>query len=361
MRDDLQNFVRDSLSRGLSRDAIRDQLLRAGWRPEEVDAALHAYAESDFPVPVPRRRPYLSARDAFLYLVLFATLYTTAFNVGQVLYVLLDRWLPDPLQREAGSYSLERIRGATAALVIAFPVFLLMSRIIGRDMAKEPEKRGSPIRKWLTYLTLFIAALILLGDLTVLVTRALGGDLTPRFLLKVAVVFAIAGFVFGHYLGDLRQEEQGKKGLVPRTSLAARLAATAVAVVIAAGFFVSGSPFRERMARLDRQRVEDLREIARSVSLYYENNRVLPDSLGALLMTQGTYEGRLSIRDPITHAPYEYARLDSTGYELCATFEAPSDNRSARPFEQTSEFWKHSAGRQCFRLQAGRSAWIPPP
>src|SRR5438128_189439 len=96
MNADLQQFVRDSLARGLARDAIREQLDRAGWRPEEIDAALAAWAETDFPVPVPRRRTYLSAREAFLYLVLFVTLYVTAFNVGTLLFQFIERWLPDP-------------------------------------------------------------------------------------------------------------------------------------------------------------------------------------------------------------------------------------------------------------------------
>src|SRR6185295_12639743 len=97
MNRDLQRFVREALGRGQSRAAIRDALQQAGWRADEIDAALAVYAETDFAVPVPRRRPYLSARETFLYLVLFATLYTTAYDVGQILFALIERWLPDPV------------------------------------------------------------------------------------------------------------------------------------------------------------------------------------------------------------------------------------------------------------------------
>ena len=100
------------------------------------------------------------------------------------------------------------MRWATASLVIAFPIFLFISRHIQLAIARDPIKRLSPIRRWLTYLTLFIAASILIGDLTTLVYNLLGGELTIRFILKVLVVGAIAGTVFGYYLGDVRREER---------------------------------------------------------------------------------------------------------------------------------------------------------
>src|SRR5262249_49181636 len=157
------------------------------------------WADTVFPVPVPRRRPRLSARETFLYLVMFVTLYVTAFNVGALLFRFVDRWLPDPVA--ARSYAMAEparlmaIRNALAALVIAFPVFVALARLIGRARARDPEQRDSAVRKWLTYVTLFVAALVILGDLTALVARLLSGELPPRFVTKVLVVLAIAGFV----------------------------------------------------------------------------------------------------------------------------------------------------------------------
>ena len=64
------------------------------------------------------------------------------------------------------------------------------------------------MRKWLTYLTLFIGASVLLGDVIALVNGVLKGDPTLRFLLKCLVVGAIAGTAFAYYLADLRQDER---------------------------------------------------------------------------------------------------------------------------------------------------------
>jgi hypothetical protein len=89
--EDLTLFVRESLSRGQSRAQIEAVLAQAGWRPEQVRRALGSFADVAFPVPVPRPRPYLSARDAFLYLVLFTALYVSAFNLGSLAFQFIER------------------------------------------------------------------------------------------------------------------------------------------------------------------------------------------------------------------------------------------------------------------------------
>lgn len=206
---DLVVFVREALASGASKGAIESALAAAGWPPEQARDALNAYADVDFPLPVPRPRPYLSPREAFLYLVLFATLYLSAWQLGSLLFDLINRWLPDAADPEyAVRSAAHSMRWSVASLVIAFPVFLFVARHLGQDMARSPAKRLSAVRRWLTYLTLFLAATVLIGDLITLVYNLLGGELSLRFLLKVLVVGVIAGAIFGYYLRDLRREEQ---------------------------------------------------------------------------------------------------------------------------------------------------------
>ncbi len=207
MTNELHSFVKEALAAGATREKIRVVSAEAGWNPDEIKGALALYADVDFPVPVPRRRPYLSAREAFIYLVLFTCLYISAFNFGSLLFEFINRWIPDALRRfESGDRS--SIRFAVASLIVAFPLYLWLSAIMGKAVAGDPDKRGSKIRKWLTYLTLFVAAGVLIGDLISLFFNLLGGELTARFLLKTLVVLLIAGTVFGYYLWDLRQEEK---------------------------------------------------------------------------------------------------------------------------------------------------------
>ncbi|QDH71144.1 DUF5671 domain-containing protein [Marilutibacter alkalisoli] len=206
---DLELFVRESLAAGVAREEIRATLARAGWPPEQVVSALDVWADIPSAIPVPRPRPYLSAREAFLYLVLFTTLYVAAYHLGSLLFDLITRALPDPADSEYVIGRLERsMRWSVASLVIAFPVFLFVARYLGRELARSPVKRLSAVRRWLTYLTLFVASAVLVGDMITLVFNLLGGELTLRFVLKVLVVAVIAGTVFGYYLGDLRREER---------------------------------------------------------------------------------------------------------------------------------------------------------
>jgi hypothetical protein len=278
-----------------------------------------------------------------------------------VLFFLIEQRVPDALHPAVrGLMAHDSLRGAVAALLIAFPVFLLLSRYIGRLMAREPDKRGSPIRKWLTYLTLFLAALILLGDLTVLVARLLGGELPPRFLLKALVVFVIAAAVFGHYLGDLRREEQGAEAAAPRRRALARLAAAGVFAVLAVGFFLVGSPGHERRVRLDAQRVEKLQAVANAVQDHFRDRGRLPDSLGALVRpTAGAgpapeLSDRSQFTDPETGLAFAYEPADTTDFRLCAVFAARDPAGENTGWVKASEFWRHEAGRTCFAFPARR-------
>jgi Domain of unknown function (DUF5671) len=204
---DLEWFARESLLRGLGKPEIRKAMLDAGWTEDQVRDAVDAYADAVFPVPIPRPRPHLSARDAFLYLVLFTTLYFSSYHLGSLLFDFIDKAFPDPtLQNYQSGW--DSMRWSASALIAAFPTFLFLSYYINKDVVRNPVKRLSPIRRWLTYLTLFVASCALIGDVTALIYNALGGELTRRLVLKVVTVGAIAGSVFGYYLSDLRREER---------------------------------------------------------------------------------------------------------------------------------------------------------
>lgn len=209
INEELLGFVKDALARGQSRTSIEDALLQAGWKSDQVKSALGAFAQVDqFPIPVPKPKFYLSAREAFMYLVLFTTLYLTTFNLGRLIFQFINLGLPDPAAYyDFVNSARQAIRFSVASLIIAFPVFMYLSLSIGRSIKRDPSKRASKVRKWLTYMTLFVAAGVIIGDLTALVYGFLGGELSLRFALKVVTVAVIAGSIFSYYLWDLRKEE----------------------------------------------------------------------------------------------------------------------------------------------------------
>jgi Domain of unknown function (DUF5671) len=207
--DELYAFVKDALGRGVPRQDIESTLRKSGWTDAQARGALAGFADLEFPIPVPRPRPYLDARDAFLYLLLFATLYISAFHLGNLAFLLIDRTWPDPVVNNLAPHLREAMRFSIASLVVATPVFLYVSMITGRAIRLDTAKRNSEMRRWLTYLTVFVASVILIGDVIALVYNLLGGDLPITFVLKVLTVAAIAGGAFSFYLWDIRADETG--------------------------------------------------------------------------------------------------------------------------------------------------------
>ncbi len=150
-----------------------------------------------------------SPKDVFLHLLAIASLYTSAISFIVLIFQYINVLLPDPL--ESNFYMLSSaynsIRWSIASLVVVFPVYVLTSWFLDKSYRKSPSKRDLGIRKWLVYFTLFVAALIIIGDLVTLIFNLMGGELTLRFLLKVATVFFVSGSVFGYYLWDLRKHK----------------------------------------------------------------------------------------------------------------------------------------------------------
>lgn len=212
VQEELIEFVGDALRAGQSRERISQVLLEAGWEKDQVERAVARFAAVDFPIPVPKPRPYLSAREAFLYLVMFATLYTSAFALGQIFFTAIDRAFPDVTNPQSTSQFRDSLRWALANLIVAFPIFAALAVSTQKAIARDPARRASKVRKWLTYLTLFLGAAILIGDVIGLLNVVLKGELPTRFLLKVLVVGAIAGTAFGYYLTQLRRDEAREEG-----------------------------------------------------------------------------------------------------------------------------------------------------
>jgi hypothetical protein len=207
--DDLHTFVRDALGRGIPRLEVQAVLTAAGWSAPQAAAAVGEYADVAFPLPVPRPRASLDARDAFLYFVVFTTLYISAFHLGSLTFDFINKLVPDPASPAVSPYVQSAIRWSIASLIIAAPVFLFASFRTRRAIKADSAKRGSKVRRWLIYLTLSIAAAVLIGDFITLVYNLLSGELTTRIFLKVLTVATIAGGVFGYYRWDVGADEKG--------------------------------------------------------------------------------------------------------------------------------------------------------
>lgn len=204
--DQLAQFVADALKEGRTRAEIAAALQDAGWAQNEVAEALSAWADTAFIPPVPRPRPYVSAREAFLYGLMFLALAMTAWNITTLGFELIELWLHDVTDRYS-LYNVSTVRWSISVLVVFFPLFLWMNTRAQSAAKADPGKRRSAVRKWFGYITLFLAALALLGDLIAVIYALLSGDLTTRFFAKAALVALTAGLIFLYFRGETREAE----------------------------------------------------------------------------------------------------------------------------------------------------------
>lgn len=367
----LVEFVKEALGKGAARADIEKALAQAGWHEDQVKAALAGFADVPFPTPIPLPKPYVSAREAFLYLVLFILLGVLATHLGALLFTLIDVFMPRDVQTSLYQigWASGTIRWAVAALAVALPVYLVLSWRLQRARRRNPAMQGSRIRKWLTYVTLVFAASTLIGDFIAVIYSLLAGELTLRFLMKAAVIAAIAGVIFFYYVRDAERDEDSPPSLLLDRVVAGGVTIVAIAAA-ATGVSVIDSPAAVRAYERDETRLTAIADIAGSVDCYYTYEGRTPDSLEAMRRALDERSSATPLEygcswyeqvDPATGEPYEYSRVSDVSYELCATFDRAT--RDMGTPQTRSYSWRqnsgyrtmnatHPEGRHCFTLTA---------
>jgi len=244
-------------------------------------------------------------------------------------------------------YASGLIRFLVSSLIIVFPVFILVSWYLNKIYKREYAVRESKIRKWLIYLTLFVAALVIIGDLISVINTFLGGEIKVRFILKALSVLVVAVVVFWYYLDDVRKDSP--------TKLAkpfAWVCGVLILVAVVGAFFIVGSPTTARLMAFDQQKVSDLQNIQGQIVNYWQSKEKLPATLSDL---EDPISGFKAPVDPQSGAAYEYVVKDraNLSFELCATFNSatpktPSGMRlDVSPYDPNQN-WQHANGRVCF-------------
>jgi len=123
-----------------------------------------------------------------------------------------------------------------------------------------------------------------------------------------------------------------------------------VAIAVIGGFFVAGSPFKQRLVRFDSQKVSDLQAIQYEILRFWQQKDRLPTALSEL---EDSITGFRVPMDPQTNGSYVYHAREALSFELCATFNLPSEeSRVAVPRFEPIGFpesnWEHPEGEYCF-------------
>ena len=308
---------------------------------------------------ISRSRP----KEVFLHLLEIITLYISAGALITLFFQYINYFFPLATEYNYGGefHGAGLIRGAVAALIVAFPVYIGVSILLNKLYVKEPEIRTLRVRRWLLNFTLFLTALIVIGDLISLVWNFLNGELTLRFILKILSIFAVAASVFVYYLIDLK-DDAARKGFL---KLFGQVVIAVVVIAVAASFFIIGSPLSSRLRNNDSLRVNDLQSIQYDVINFWQAKGVLPAKLDDL---NDATRGISIPSDPITHDPYGYSVIGSLSFDLCANFETsnsniptPSPAYPASAPRSIDNNWQHGTGETCFHRTIDPSFYPPYP
>jgi len=305
-------------------------------------------------------------RDVFLYLLSIVTLAASAISAGVLLFQYINIYIPDILQSEyqpSAFYYKDIVRNTLAVLIVVFPVYALILRFLSKDIAKNPEKRELRIRKWLLYLTLFVAALVIIGDLVAVLRGFLQGELTSRFILKSGSILLIAAFVFFYYFKQLKDTEISPALM----KIFSRMMIAVVGAIVVFGFYTAGLPQSQRLVRLDEQKISALQTIQNQVIEFWRAKNRLPLNLEELK------SATLGITIPVdtqTDLPYQYLVLGNLKFKLCADFEtsfnvetkdrAISVSAYPDPYYSGYQYWQHEIGDTCFERTIDSQRLNPP-
>lgn len=306
----------------------------------------------------------------FLSFGVLVSLIASVSSFLNLVFETLNHRLPDALNSMYAygynTYEYASMRSSLAMLLILFPVTVVLAYFWTRAFSKGLSRGDGIIKKWMLFLVVFLASIVVIADLVTLVQYFVSGEITTRFILKVVTALVVAGIAGGYCGIELSST---------RAKAAVRLGvfAGATVLVVAAiwyAFTVMGSPALQRQLRMDDRRIGDLQSIQSAVITYWQQKEKIPTALSELANPLSGFSMPV---DPEfeTGASYEYHAKTDTSFELCATFSQPIPKGwreysgggvmpmvayqdkavsaiAPYPGVGMNESWDHQAGRTCF-------------
>lgn len=302
------------------------------------------------------QKDHSTAKDFFIHLLSSIALYISAIAFLMIAFQLIGYLFPGAnFESWRGDYSSSTLRTGISMLLITLPVFIGTRIFLAKMYVADPSRKDFVLRKWLVYLTLFVAAIIIIISLISTVNVFLSGDLTVRFVLKALATILVAAMLFSYYFFDIKDElTRLRRNLYLWTTIV-----VSVALVIAT-FVVVGSPQQARLARLDVERISDLSAIMYSVENYYSTEETLPTSIADIPSAQIDSQ---TLVDPSTNEAYGYHVVGETEYTLCATFDTDTQDPT-KPRDSAGAYydtdWSHPAGGYCFEKTVSNTTNMKP-
>ncbi len=279
-----------------------------------------------------------SAKITFFYLLSLFGLVFTALMSGMIVFQIINKFIPEAINYSS-YFSAEQLRFAISAVIIATPVYYWMTFLIQKSLKSEELSKESQLRKWMTYIIIFVASIVIIVSLIGIINNYLSGALTSKIALKILTTILISGTVLSYYLYDLKRTNF-EKNVVVKIYFWSSL--FFVLVVLVAGFLVTDSPAQVRKMKHDSQIVRSFDRARYAIEDYVRENKTLPKKISDMdnfLMS----DNRFKIGD------FEYKVVNQNTYELCADFETNNKDNSSLVNRYIEKEWLHDRGHQCFQ------------
>lgn len=293
-------------------------------------------------------------KDSLYYIGLVITLCVSINSFLFIIFSVIDRLMPDTATNVYTLYyqsgMLSDVAMMMATIIIVFPLYILFSYLIDKDITYDPSKKDLTLRKSVIYLALIVTSLTVIGVIIATIYSYLMGSLLNTFLLKSLVIFLVSAFLFAYYYYSLDRNYKSSTRVPMILSIFASLV---ILLTIIFSIYTFGNPNKVRDLNIDNTKVNDLSSLSYSISNFYsQNNNKLPESLDIL--------GK-SFKNRDTGVNYEYKIISSISskYSLCAIFKTDvkydSDVNYGNDYNLLK--WSHPKGYYCFDLDADQKQY----
>jgi hypothetical protein len=223
---ELINYIKKTLDLNISKEEIIQKLVSNGWSPEQINTAFFAIENS---IPTPNQSPTIppisppstttttnnqpigSMFDSFLHILLFISLYISALSLLNVLYHLINHFLP-PIDTTTYAYATTMKKSTLtwylSSLVISIPLFSFLFIYINKKTKDFPALRQLKTRRFFTYLTLIITFILSIIELISLLSSIFSGNLTVNDFLQFMVMLAVSLSIFFYYFNEVREDKK---------------------------------------------------------------------------------------------------------------------------------------------------------
>ncbi len=276
------------------------------------------------------------------------SLYLSLSFLLVLLFGLISLLFPDAAEQYYAVESVSSsVRIGIAMVVVFFPTYLILTRLVNRMRRRENNNQYLSLTKWLIYLSLLVGVLTLLVDLVVVLNYFLEGDLTTRFIFKAVSVLVVIGAAVHYYILDARGFWTKNED---KSIMYAIGASIIVVVAVVYGFTSIATPSQVREQKLDAKQISDLQMIQSKIEEYMGmSSSTLPTTLTAAY-------GEFPVPTAPEARPDYIYELTDRGFKLCATFATDMQNElnfgipmpdKSRPVLNEND-WQYKAGNFCF-------------